>query len=53
MKTKLQGIGILGSGAWGTALACSLNRKGNITLWSYEKQTVKPVSYTHLRAHET
>jgi len=44
MKTKLQGIGILGSGAWGTALACSLNRKGNITLWSYEKQTVKQIN---------
>ena len=44
MKIKLQGIGILGSGAWGTALACSLNRKGNITLWSYEKQTVKQIN---------
>ena len=44
MKTKLQGIGILGSGAWGTALACSLNRKENITLWSYEKQTVKQIN---------
>ena len=44
MKTKLQGIGILGSGAWGTALACNLNRKENITLWSYEKQTVKQIN---------
>ena len=44
MKIKLQGIGILGSGAWGTALAWSLNRKENITLWSYEKQTVKQIN---------
>ena len=44
MKTKLQGIGILGSGAWGTALACSLNRKENVTLWSHEKQTVKQIN---------
>ena len=25
-------IGFLGSGAWGTALECSLNKKGNIDI---------------------
>ena len=46
-------IGILGSGAWGTALACSLNKKENITIWSYEKKTAyeinkKKVNKTYL-----
>ena len=29
MAIKLQKIGIIGSGAWGTALACILNKKEN------------------------
>ena len=37
-------IGILGSGAWGTALACSLNKKENITIWSYEKKTAYEIN---------
>ena len=44
MKTKLKGIGILGSGAWGTALASILNKKTNISLWSYEKETTKQIN---------
>ncbi len=44
MKTKLKGIGILGSGAWGTALACILNKKTNISLWAYEKETVRQIN---------
>ena len=45
MAIKLQKIGIIGSGAWGTALACILNKKeNNITIWSYEKQTVKQIN---------
>ena len=44
MEIRLQNIGIIGSGAWGTALACSLNKKENITIWSYEKQTVKQIN---------
>lgn len=32
-------VGILGAGAWGTALAISSNRAGNeVTLWSYDGQ---------------
>ena len=37
--SELKNIGILGSGAWGTALASILNKKTNISLWSYEKET--------------
>ena len=44
MKTKLQGVGILGSGAWGTALACILNKKTNVSLWAYEKETVRQIN---------
>ena len=44
MKTKLKGIGILGSGAWGTALACILNKKTNVSLWAYEKETVRKIN---------
>ena len=48
MANTLKGIGILGSGAWGTALACCLNKKENITLWSNEKQTVLNINkYRH------
>ena len=44
MRNTLKGIGILGSGAWGTALACSLNKKENITLWSNEKKTALEIN---------
>ena len=44
MKTKLKGIGILGSGAWGTALASILNKKTNISLWSHEKETARQIN---------
>ena len=44
MKNKLNDIGILGSGAWGTALACILNKKTNISLWAYEKETVRQIN---------
>jgi len=44
MKAKLKNIGILGSGAWGTALASILNKKTNISLWSYEKETTRQIS---------
>ena len=44
MKTKLKGIGILGSGAWGTALASILNKKTTISLWSYEKETTNQIN---------
>ena len=44
METKLQKIGVIGSGAWGTALACSLDKKESITIWSHEKQTAEQIN---------
>lgn len=41
-------IGILGAGAWGTALAISLARRGghSITLWSFAPEQVKEITET-------
>ncbi len=44
MEIKSEKIGILGSGAWGTALACVLNEKKKITLWAYEKNTADQIN---------
>ena len=45
MSLKSQNIGILGSGAWGTALACILNKEKNkIFLWGYEKQVSEQIN---------
>ena len=44
MENKLKNIGIIGAGAWGTALSCILNKKENITIWSYEKKTVHQIN---------
>ena len=39
-------MGVLGSGAWGTALAQSLRRAGrDVTLWAYEPETVERNQY--------
>ena len=41
-------IGILGAGAWGTALAISLARRGghSITLWSFSAEQVEQITET-------
>ena len=44
MEVKIKNIGILGSGAWGTALACILNKKVKITLWAYEKEVANEIN---------
>ena len=44
MENRLKNIGIIGAGAWGTALSCILNKKENITIWSYEKKTVHQIN---------
>ena len=45
MSVKSRNIGILGSGAWGTALSCILNKEKNKTiLWAYEKQVVHQIN---------
>ena len=44
----LQRAGILGGGAWGTALAQSARRAGrDVTLWAYEFETVSEVNSHH------
>ena len=44
----LRHVGILGGGAWGTALAQSVRRAGrNVTLWAYEFETVQEVNAHH------
>jgi glycerol-3-phosphate dehydrogenase (NAD(P)+) len=46
-------ITILGSGAWGTALALSLANKGNheVTLWSHRAETANALSQNHENLH--
>ena len=41
-------IAILGSGAWGTAIALSLNRRGGhqISLWAHTPELAQPDSST-------
>lgn len=41
-------IGIIGTGAWGTAVAKVLADKGHaVTLWSYERETVEDINQRH------
>ena len=44
-----QRVGVVGGGAWGTALAQSLRRAGrDVTLWAYEAETIEEIN-----AHRT
>jgi len=44
----VQKIGVLGGGAWGTALAAAANRAGRDTLlWAREAEVVASVNDTH------
>jgi glycerol-3-phosphate dehydrogenase (NAD(P)+) len=42
-------IAVIGGGAWGTAIAIALGRKGTHTvrLWAYEKEVVESVNTRH------
>ncbi|HEX6880882.1 MAG TPA: NAD(P)H-dependent glycerol-3-phosphate dehydrogenase [Terriglobales bacterium] len=42
-------IAVIGSGAWGTAIAIALGRKGTheVQLWAYEKEVVESVNGRH------
>ncbi len=41
---QLSGLGVVGGGAWGTALACLLAAdRQTVCLWAYEEQTVKNI----------
>ena len=47
----LQSVGIVGGGAWGTALGVSARRAGrDVILWAYEPETVAEINDTHRNA---
>lgn len=44
-----QSIGIIGAGAWGTAMAMSLARQGHaVELWALEKDVVESINLRHV-----
>jgi glycerol-3-phosphate dehydrogenase (NAD(P)+) len=44
----LQSVGIVGGGAWGTALAITARRAGrDVLIWAYEAQTVADIKQKH------
>jgi glycerol-3-phosphate dehydrogenase (NAD(P)+) len=46
--TEFQKFGVIGAGAWGTALAHSLARGGrDVTLWAFEKDCVEAINSSH------
>jgi len=46
--TDYQSVGIIGAGAWGTALAVAAHRAGrDVTLWAYERETVDEINQQH------
>ncbi len=45
---QLQTVGIVGAGAWGTALAAVARRAGrDVLLWAHESETVSAINDTH------
>ena len=42
-------IAVIGAGAWGTAIAIALSRKGthNVSLWAYEKEVIESITSKH------
>jgi glycerol-3-phosphate dehydrogenase (NAD(P)+) len=46
--TRFKDIGVVGGGAWGTALAATAQRAGNrVTLWAREPEVVEAISRQH------
>ena len=44
LHTAIHAIGVIGAGAWGTALARHLAEKGlTVTLWAYEQEVVEAI----------
>ncbi len=45
---EYQTVGILGAGAWGTALAVAARRAGrDVVIWAYERETVEEINHEH------
>lgn len=45
---EIRSLGVIGAGAWGTALAKHLAEKGlDICLWAYEREVVDAINATH------
>jgi glycerol-3-phosphate dehydrogenase (NAD(P)+) len=43
-----QKVGVVGAGAWGTALAIAARRAGrDVTIWAYEPETVEEINHGH------
>jgi glycerol-3-phosphate dehydrogenase (NAD(P)+) len=42
-------IAVIGAGAWGTAIAIALGRKGShdVSLWAYEKEVIESITSRH------
>ncbi len=48
MSVSLQHFGVIGAGAWGSALAQTLARAGrDVTLWAFEPDVVRAINATH------
>ena len=48
MQMEFQKIGVIGAGAWGTALAQTLSTSGrDVTLWGFEPECVDAVNTAH------
>jgi glycerol-3-phosphate dehydrogenase (NAD(P)+) len=48
MAEQFQNIGVVGAGAWGTALAQTLVSAGrDVTLWAFERDLVDEINATH------
>lgn len=46
--TDYQTVGVVGAGAWGTALAMAARRAGrDVTIWAYERETVEEINHGH------
>jgi glycerol-3-phosphate dehydrogenase (NAD(P)+) len=45
----LSRIAVIGAGAWGTAIAIALGRKGShdVSLWAYEKEVIESITSRH------
>src|ERR1700743_1439238 len=51
MSNPMQRIGIIGAGAWGTALAAAIRRAGrDVVLWALEPELVDKINRQHINS---